>query len=100
MNKRQFPIFIIILLLFTGTIISEEIAAKSSMSSVTIYPDRATIVRDADLTLGSGTHSVIFKNLPVTLIPNSLRVSGKGTAVRSFRKSRNSRLKSIPRSWK
>lgn len=81
MNKRQFPIFIIVLLLFTGTIISEEIAAKSSISSVTIYPDRATIARDVDLTLGSGTHSVIFENLPVTLIPNSLRVSGKGTAV-------------------
>lgn len=81
MNKRQFPVFIIILLLFTGTIISEEIAAKSSISSVTIYPDRATIVRDADLTLGSGTHAVIFENLPVILIPNSLRVSGKGTAV-------------------
>ncbi len=81
MNRRQFPVFIIILLLFSGTIISEEIAAKSSISSVTIYPDRATIVRDADLTLGSGTHSVIFENLPVTLIPNSLRVSGKGTAV-------------------
>ena len=81
MNKRQFPIFIIVLLLFTGTIISEEIAAKSSISSVTIYPDRATLVREADLTLGSGTHSVFFENLPVTLIPNSLRVSGKGTAV-------------------
>ncbi|MGD2245893.1 MAG: mucoidy inhibitor MuiA family protein [Candidatus Aminicenantes bacterium] len=81
MNKRQFPVLIIILLLLTGTVISEEIAAKSSISSVTIYPDRATIIRDADLTLGSGTHSVIFENLPVTLIPNSLRVSGKGTAV-------------------
>ncbi len=81
MNKRKFPVFIIILLLTTSTLISEEIAAKSSISSVTIYPDRATIVRDADLTLGSGTHSVIFENLPVTLIPNSLRVSGKGTAV-------------------
>jgi uncharacterized protein (TIGR02231 family) len=81
MNKRQFSVFIIVLLLFTGTIISEEITAKSSISSVTIYPDRATIVRDADLTLGSGTHSVMFENLPVTLIPNSLRVSGKGTAV-------------------
>ncbi len=81
MNKKQFPIFITILLLFTGTVLSEEIAVKSSISSVTIYPDRATIVRDADLTLGSGTHSVSFENLPVTLIPNSLRVSGKGTAV-------------------
>jgi uncharacterized protein (TIGR02231 family) len=80
MNKRQFPFLIILLLLFTGSLVAEEITAKSSISSVTIYPDRATLVREADLTLGSGTHSVFFENLPVSLIPNSLRVSGKGTA--------------------
>ncbi len=81
MNKRQFPFLIILLLLFTGSLVAEEITAKSTISSVTIYPDRATVVREADLTLGSGTHSVFFENLPVSLIPNSLRVSGKGTAV-------------------
>lgn len=81
MSKRQFSLVIITVLLFTGSLVPEEITAKSSISSVTIYPDRATIVRDAVLTLGTGTHSVIFENLPVTLIPNSLRVSGKGTAV-------------------
>lgn len=81
MNKRQFPFLIILLLLFTGSLVAEEITAKSSISSVTIYPDRATVVREADLTLSSGTHSVFFENLPVSLIPNSLRVTGKGTAV-------------------
>ncbi len=81
MNKRQFPFLIILLLLFTGSLVAEEITAKSTISSVTIYPDRATLIREADLTLGSGTHSVFFENLPVSLIPNSLRVSGKGTAV-------------------
>ncbi len=80
MNKRQFPFLIILLLLFTGSLVAEEITAKSTISSVTIYPDRATLIREADLTLGSGTHSVFFENLPVSLIPNSLRVSGKGTA--------------------
>jgi uncharacterized protein (TIGR02231 family) len=81
MNKRQFPFLIILLLMFTGSLAAEEIVAKSSISSVTIYPDRATLVREVNLTLGSGTHSVFFENLPVSLIPNSLRVSGKGTAV-------------------
>ena len=70
----------VLLLLFTGSSFSDEIAAKSSISSVTIYPDRATIIRGADLSLAMGTHSIVFDNLPVTLIPNSLRVSGKGTA--------------------
>ena len=72
---------VLLILLLSGSLVSEEIVAKSKISSVTIYPDRATIIREADLTFGSGTHSVFFENLPVTLIPNSLRVSGKGTAV-------------------
>ncbi len=80
MNKKQYPFLIILLLLFAGSLVAEEITAKSSISSVTIYPDRATLVRETDLTLGTGTHSVFFENLPVSLIPNSLRVSGKGTA--------------------
>ena len=81
MNKRKFSFIVILTLLLSGSLVSEEIFAKSKISSVTIYPDRATIIREADLTFGSGTHSVFFENLPVTLIPNSLRVSGKGTAV-------------------
>ena len=81
MNKRKFSFIVILTLLLSGSLVSEEIFAKSKIFSVTIYPDRATIIREADLTFGSGTHSVFFENLPVTLIPNSLRVSGKGTAV-------------------
>ena len=81
MNKRKFPILFILILMLSGSLVSEEIVAKSKISSVTIYPDRATIIREADLTFGAGTHSVFFENLPVTLIPNSLRVSGKGIAV-------------------
>jgi uncharacterized protein (TIGR02231 family) len=80
MNNRKLPILLILILMLSASLASEEIIAKSKVSSVTIYPDRATIVREADLTFGSGTHSAIFENLPATLIPNSLRVSGKGTA--------------------
>ncbi len=80
MKLKHFSLVMVLLLLFTGSSFSDEIAAKSSISSVTIYPDRATIVRGADLSLAVGTHSIVFDNLPVTLIPNSLRVSGKGTA--------------------
>ena len=80
MKLKHYSLVMALLLLFTGSAFSDEIAAKSSISSVTIYPDRATIVRGADLSLAVGTHSIIFDNLPMTLIPNSLRVSGKGTA--------------------
>ncbi len=80
MKLKHFSLVMALLLLFTGSSFSDEIAAKSTISSVTIYPDRATIVRGTDLSLAMGTHSIVFDSLPVTLIPNSLRVSGKGTA--------------------
>jgi len=57
-----------------------NIQAVSSIASVTIYPDRATIVRTADIRPVLGVQSVVFSGLPTTLIPNSLRASGRGTA--------------------
>jgi len=56
------------------------IQAASSIASVTIYPDRATVVREANLRPGLGPQSVVFSGLPTTLVPNSLRASGSGTA--------------------
>ena len=66
--------------LFSSGLFCDEILTKSSISSVTVYPDRASVTREADLSLVPGVHSVIFDGLPSALIPNSVRVSGKGTA--------------------
>ncbi len=60
---------------------ANEIRASSRIASVTIYPDRATIVREADFKPAAGTQSVVFSGLPTTLLSNSLRASGRGTAV-------------------
>ena len=57
-----------------------KIQTVSAIASVTIYPDRATIVREANIKPVLGPQSVVFSSLPTTLIPNSLRASGKGTA--------------------
>ncbi len=56
------------------------IQAESSIVSVTIFPDRATVVREANIRPELGPQSVVFSGLPTTLIPNSLRASGRGTA--------------------
>jgi uncharacterized protein (TIGR02231 family) len=81
MRTRKFFMAVFLFFIFISSLFSEEITAKSSITSVTIFPDRATIIREADLSLGLGTHSVVFDGLPVTMIPSSLRVTGKGTAV-------------------
>jgi len=57
-----------------------KIQTVSSIASVTIYPDRATIVREANIRPVFGPQSVVFSGLPTTLIPNSLRASGRGAA--------------------
>jgi uncharacterized protein (TIGR02231 family) len=57
-----------------------SLVAKSAIKSVTVFPERATIVREADLKLDPSVKSVVFEGLPATLIPSSLRVTGKGTA--------------------
>jgi uncharacterized protein (TIGR02231 family) len=64
-----------------AALFSDEIVTQSSISAVTVFPDRASVTREADLTLVPGIHSVVFSGLPATLIPNSVRVSGKGTAL-------------------
>jgi len=55
-----------------------KIQTKGSITSVIIYPDRATIVREAELNLSPGLQQIVFSGLPSTLIPNSLRASGEG----------------------
>ena len=80
---KTIKIYLAVCLFFVlmSSLSSEEIIVKSSISSVTVYPDRATIIREADLSLGLGAHSIVYDGLPVTLIPNSLRVTGRGTAM-------------------
>lgn len=56
------------------------IQATGRIETVTVFPDRATIVRRAQVRPVLGPQSVVFSGLPVSLIANSLRVAGRGTA--------------------
>jgi uncharacterized protein (TIGR02231 family) len=78
--KRIFLV-LFISIVFSAALFSDEIVSQSSISAVTVFPDRASVTREADLTLVPGIHSVVFSGLPATLISNSVRVSGKGTAL-------------------
>ncbi len=81
MKKRKLSFTLFLFFFISCSLFAEEIVAKSSIKSVIIYPDRATIIREADLSLSSGIHSVVFDGLPATLVSNSLRASGKGVAI-------------------
>jgi uncharacterized protein (TIGR02231 family) len=57
-----------------------EIDAASKIDSVTVYPDAAIISRIAEIDLPAGDNTLIFKSLPLTLDPASLRLEGEGSA--------------------
>jgi len=59
---------------------SVELKVPSKISRVTVYPDRAQVVRKGQVNLNTETRSLVFPNLPATIIPGSVRVTGSGPA--------------------
>ena len=81
MKKKSGILFSLFVIIFSISVLAEdEIPARSSITSVTVYPDRAMVMRTADVSLEAGPHAVVFEGLPAALIPNSLRLTGRGTA--------------------
>jgi uncharacterized protein (TIGR02231 family) len=57
-----------------------QIDATSSIEAVTVYPDAAIITRVAAIDLPAGDSVIAFRDLPLSLDPASLRVSGQGAS--------------------
>lgn len=53
---------------------------KTAITAVTVYPDRARVTRTGRLNVGAGQHQLEIAELPLTLSPESVRASGRGTA--------------------
>lgn len=52
----------------------------SILDSVTLFPDRARVTRRASAALEPGVHRLEIPDLPMSLLPDSVRASGRGTA--------------------
>jgi len=50
----------------------------SRIDRVTVYPDRAGVVRLSTLNLPAGEHSILFEGLPIGIDPASFRSSARG----------------------
>ena len=59
--------------------LAAEIDAKSKIDSVIVYPDAAAITRALDVDLPAGVSTLVFKGLPMSIDPASLRVEGSGS---------------------
>lgn len=53
---------------------------ETQVSSVVVYPDRARVTRQGQISLGNGLYHIELAGLPVRLNPDSARASARGTA--------------------
>ena len=60
-----------------GPVRAADLDATSSIDTVTVYPDGASVTRVISLDLPSGDNRVVAKDFPLTLDPSSLRVEGE-----------------------
>ena len=56
------------------------IQIETAITAVAVYPDRARVTRGGKIDIEPGTHRLQISELPLTLSPESVRVSGQGTA--------------------
>lgn len=55
-----------------------EIPTPSVITAATVFPTRADISRNAEVSLPQGKHTIVFDGLPAALDTKSLRISGTG----------------------
>ena len=59
---------------------AEDIIVDSKIIAATIYNDRAAVTREGKVKIPAGAHNIIFKGIPVSIYPDSLRAEGSSIA--------------------
>lgn len=72
------PLILLSCPLLFATLEAAEINAQGKITSVTVYPGSAKVLRHASANLPPGNSSILITGLPLNLQESSLRVSGKG----------------------
>ena len=65
-------------------IFAKDIVATSEIKAVTVYNNRAKITRVAEIEIPAGSHTVVFKDLPSILLPDSVRAAGMAKVAVKF----------------
>jgi len=77
------PFLLVGCLLCAAPLLAAEaapMAVNSTISAVTVFPDRAQVSRTTTVKLAPGRQQVLFAGLPLTLQDDSVRVTGSGGA--------------------
>lgn len=81
MKGRKFFLVVSAFLIFVGiSAASIPSSIEAPIDKVTVYPDRAQIMRTAHLNLTAGTHILLIENLPLAVDANSFSASAAGVA--------------------
>lgn len=73
--------FIALALFFVATpAIAADIPVESTITAATVYSDRASITRKAAVKIPAGSHTLVFKGLPISMFTDSLRAGGSAVA--------------------
>lgn len=64
----------------TGNTLAADIAARSKVDAVIVFPAGAEVTRGAKVKIEKGEHSVMLNDLPASAVAGSIRVEGKATA--------------------
>ena len=75
-----FIVFPILLSLCPSSVFAKTIQSQSKISSVTIFPDRALVIRQAEITLPAGEYEIELSNLPASIEEDSINAKGLGSA--------------------
>ena len=75
---------IVAALMSTAPAWAAEISTKASVSAATVFPDGATVTRQAAFSAPAGRHTLVLTGVPVGFDTNSLRASGAGDAAFSI----------------
>lgn len=67
------------LLVVAAPAAADEFRPASTISSVIVYPQGASIVRTTGVDLPAGDSIIILKDLPISIDVNSLKVEGRGS---------------------
>ena len=62
------------------SVFAKDIDVTSKITAATVYNDRASVTRSAEVKILAGSHNLVFTGLPLGLFPNSLRVEGASKA--------------------
>jgi len=78
MSTRLGLLSLFTILVPCGQLFAADLPVNAPIKAVTVFPDRAEVTRVVDVSLPAGATTLVIDNLPASLFPESVRVSGEG----------------------